>query len=235
MKNMRSFSMVTLSILVLLSNAPVVAFGEDPGMEFPGNQSAENREFIAESFAAAKTIYKENAPRVEAFGKTALEAVKTECKNAKDGFTHLYNNVFDNNPVAVTAAPVVEIVVPSSPANATVAPAPSFPVKAGFSMKNFFSQATEAVKSRGSQLKEAAKAHPVITTAVVAAIIAAPLAVYGWKKARKSTGAQKAAAYLPSAAVVKTTAIVGAMVASVAVPMAIAVYNNDANVAGLQE
>ena len=118
-----------------------------------------------------KDFYNTNAPKVSAAGEKIAESVK-------NGFSKMLNN--SNNAVVLTSPLVTPAAKASSQA---VTPAQ---IKTSFSLKNFFSQATEAVKNRGSQLKEAVQAHPVITGAVVAAIIAVPLVIFGLKKLQKN-------------------------------------------------
>ena len=179
MKNMRSFSVLTLLILVSLSSAPVVAM-EGPEFDFTGlgNNAGQQYDRVMQGVQAGveyvKDFYNANAPKVSAAGEKIAESVK-------NGFSKVLNN--SNNAVVLTtlvAAPAPQIVnVPSQ----AVTPAE---IKASFSLKNFFSQATEAVKNRGSQLKEAVQAHPVITGAVVSAVIAVPLVIFGLKKLQKN-------------------------------------------------
>lgn len=193
MKNMRSFSLVVLSTMLLLSSVPVVAM-DGPEFDFTGANEAATELYgkvstkAKEGFEAAKVIYNENAPKV-------VSVVKGLAQDAKTAFANAQNGMANANQAEVevsVAAPAV--IVPVVAAPIVVAPK----AKAGFSVKNVFSQMAESVKNNGFKVKEAVKAHPVITGAVIAAIVAVPVAFFAYKKVQQNR---------KNAAIVKTVVV----------------------------
>lgn len=184
MKNIQSFSPVALTALLLVSSVPVIAM-DGPEYNFEGFDKvalelyANAKETAKlgvtyvgqkahEGIHCAQDFYAANAPKAVAWGEKIAESVK-------DGFHKLLlkDAVVSTFPVNIPDA---------SHKSQAVIPVQG---KGNSSFKNFFNQAAQAIKNGGSQIKEAAQNHPIITGAVIAAV-AVPLVFFGLKKLQKN-------------------------------------------------
>lgn len=121
----------------------------------------------------------------DGFQEAATQVYDMVKAQAKAGYAKAVEFIEQlDNPLAPVQT--VEVVPAPVYAPAQENASPLMIIKPASPIKDFFTNAAAQVSQAGEQIKETAKNHPILTTVAVAAVVAVPFAIFGYKKAQKA-------------------------------------------------